>query len=173
MPITVQHSMELLSRAYVTAVAAGCRCVLDAERSHDYGIDGQFHHVTSAMGRLVESGISFAFQLKASTSCQIVDQILKFRIATAYHNLIVLRNRNGNVPCFVLILVLPQRADEWISVFSKELIIRQACYYYFPTKSMGGANATLTLQIPIKQKLTPEWVDSVFTSRLKGGSWMP
>jgi hypothetical protein len=38
--ITIQHTEEQLSRAYVTAVAGYAGINLMAERSHDYGVDG-------------------------------------------------------------------------------------------------------------------------------------
>jgi hypothetical protein len=65
--ITLQHTEECLSLAYVHALTGNAGVSLAAHRIHDYGIDGTFRSIKIVKNRRVESGFSVDFQLKATT----------------------------------------------------------------------------------------------------------
>src|SRR5258705_2116714 len=64
--ITLQHTEECLSLAYVHALAGRAGVNLAAQRVHDYGIDGTFRSIKIVGTRRVESGFAVDFQMKAT-----------------------------------------------------------------------------------------------------------
>jgi hypothetical protein len=66
--ITIQHTKEALSRAYILAVAGKAGHNLVLERTFDYSVDGSFRQVEHSGSRRRETGFALDFQAKASVS---------------------------------------------------------------------------------------------------------
>ena len=72
MSITIQHTKEQLSLAYITAIAGLAGVNLGQRSVNDYGVDGYFRSVAinPFEQRRAETGFSVDFQAKASLAWQ-------------------------------------------------------------------------------------------------------
>jgi hypothetical protein len=92
--ITVEHTQESLSVAYVHAVsgAAGVNCI--ANRMFDYGMDGTFRPVVMRGSRRVESGHPLDCQLKCTKNWTQNGDNIEYVIKTKTTNDLVTRGEH-------------------------------------------------------------------------------
>lgn len=69
--LTPEHSMEMLNKAYIFALASKARLNIRADGlssdEYDYGLDGRFSALTLKNGKPVPTGCELHYQLKATT----------------------------------------------------------------------------------------------------------
>ncbi|WP_397602084.1 DUF4365 domain-containing protein [Silvanigrella sp.] len=146
-----------LSYAYLHAVAsaAGFTCSLPTRLEDNLGID-----VTLRTGSKLDPesklyDFSVDIQLKA-TMKQLKTQQDKieysFRGIKQYDKL---RSKNNANPKIVILLMLPENKEEWLSISSKQLILKNAAYWVSLYGALESENATRqTIYFPTSNLLT-------------------
>lgn len=168
--LTDNHICEGLSRAYVQAVAAraGCNCSV---RAHDYGIDGTFLQVTSIGEELVEEGATINFQLKSSSSANLVkvrDEVVTYKLEARAHRVLA---GPHPIPRILILLVLPEDPTEWLSADESALQLRRCAYWLSLRAQTPTANAeTITVPIPRVQRFDVEALTAML-DRVKSGGF--
>lgn len=156
--ITEGHAKENLSRAYVLAVAAKAGIVIKmGDRSHDYGIDGDFHQVSIIRGARKESGITLHFQLKSTTNFVKTGEYIRYELDAQTHAALADRAKQVRaVPAVLLVLCLPNDPLDQFSIGEEELIIRNCCYWHFVSADFVKNKRSVTIEIPRQNMLTPK-----------------
>ena len=155
---TTEHRKEDLSRAFVQAIAAKAGMTVSINgRSHDYGIDGQFHKVSIIHGKFRETGINLDFQAKATINFTNYQDCIKYELDTSTYNMLSERSsRLRATPAILILLCLPQHADEWFKLSDKELILKNCCYWTRITDQKTSNSSSITISIPTKRLLSPD-----------------
>lgn len=168
--LTIQHTEEDLSRAYVQAIAAKAGVNLSMkDRSHDYTIDGTFHQVSYFNSHYHETGFSLDFQLKASKNCIIDDTHLRYDLDVETHNYLVDRApRAATTPVILILMVLPEAESEWLSLSEEELVLRRCCYWIYLSGERSKNARTQRIEISRQNFLTPNILNEVLTALEKG-----
>lgn len=146
--ITVQHTQESLSRAYIHAVSgcAGINCSID--RAFDYGIDGTFRPVALRGTRRIETGFPLDFQLKCTINWEIEDQTIAYSIKSKTYNDLVTRDPDG-VGVVLVLLCIPNEPAGWAEFTEEALILRRCCYFHVLTGDpVENENSTKLIYIP-------------------------
>lgn len=167
--LTDQHVEEALCEAYVQTIAAWARVAVSTRR-HDHGIDGSFRHIDKIRGRRSESGIALDFQLKASKKWSLDStnaNIIYDLEAKTYNDL-----ANYLAPCILILLCLPQEANEWVEQCEDYLLLRKCGYYWEKPDHEGTLNsATKRISVPRDQLLTPNAVLRLLTRTNSKRTW--
>jgi hypothetical protein len=154
MGITENHAMELLSRAYVQAVAGHARLNLEWRgREFDYGVDGTFRPLTTTRDKLVESGFSLDFQLKSTTNWRADTSHVTYSLDAAAYNKIVDRKNPRTAPLLLILLCLPRSPLEWLENNEEQLLLRKCCYWHRLTGDLTDNKSNVTVRIPRTQIL--------------------
>lgn len=155
--ITEQHRKEGLSRAFIQAIAAkaGMTVSINAA-SHDYGIDGQFHKVSTLGKKLKETGINLDFQLKATTDFSIQEKSVQYSLDSSTYNMLSQRSHPRVTPAILILLCLPKDPREWFQISEKSLVLKNCCYWTRINSGTTSNTASVTIQIPTNNFLSPE-----------------
>lgn len=159
--LTIQHSMEMLNRAYVFALASQARLNLRPDGftpdEYDYGLDGRFSVLTLRKGKPVPTGCELHYQLKATTTWVDLGSVIEYKIRKAAFNKMAFQNSLKFTPILLFLFCLPPGHSEWAVFDETELMIRKCCYWFHvgdvPLKSEEGVHRLL---IPKENLLTPE-----------------
>ena len=154
--ITEQHTKELLSRAFVLALAAKAGFNVSV-RELDYGVDATLCsvRVDAARRRRVEDGFSIHLQLKATIDWEIDDADVVYDLEAKTWNDMVVRDETR--PLHLGLLCLDRDAGDWLSCVEERLILQRCCYWYNATGQQPTTNATRTrIRIPRANLLTPD-----------------
>ncbi|WP_082511045.1 MULTISPECIES: DUF4365 domain-containing protein [unclassified Rhizobium] len=154
--ITVQHTKESLSRAFVHAIAgrAGVNCT--GERAFDYGIDGTFRPVTIRGNRRIESSFPLDYQLKATKSWNIEDTNIGYNLESKTYNDLVTRDPDG-VGAVLILLCLPPEDETWVEFSEEYMTLRKCCYYtVLSGEPVTNENSTRKILIPRSNVFTAD-----------------
>ncbi len=147
--ITQQHTEEDLSKAYVLAVGAKAGLIVRFTDGHDYTVDGSLHEVSILNGKRHESGFSFEFQLKASKNCIVKESSIAYDFdADTYNYLCERAKTKHTTPIILLLLVLPENEEEWLSISTDQLILKKACYWMKIDGKFTENSETKRISIP-------------------------
>lgn len=153
--LTKDHAQELLSRAYVQAVAAAARVNIKMESAFDYGFDGQFDSVAIRVGqdgdgkpvnRHINEGFPIDFQLKCSWKWTADATDITWSIKTKTYNDLVTRPAEA-VPAILILMCLPPNEADWLTLTEESVLLRKCCYF---AKLSGPAAETETSTKQIK-----------------------
>ncbi|UXS26952.1 DUF4365 domain-containing protein [Agrobacterium tumefaciens] len=171
--ITIQHTQESLSRAYVHAVAgsAGVNCSID--RAFDYGIDGTFRPVAIRGNRRIENGFALDYQLKCTTNWQHEGTNVSYSIKTKTYNDLVTRDPEG-LGVVLLLLCVPTEENQWAEFTEDFLTLRRCCYYTVLSGSpVENEESTRKILIPRSNVLTAQTLNQLLAEerqRKMGGA---
>lgn len=154
--ITEQHTKELLSRAFVLAIAgkAGFNVY---QGQLDYGVDYTLASVRldAARRRRVEDGVSVHLQLKATVDWEFDGTDVVYDLEAKTWNDMVARDATR--PLYLCLLCLDAGADAWLSCVEEQMIMQRCCYWYDATGQEPTSNiTTIRTRIPRANLLTPE-----------------
>ena len=156
--LTPQHRQELLSRAYVAAIAASVGMNFST-RDFDYGIDLTLHEVTTRTNpstgkrRFVESGRTLDIQIK-STTMAIGDQehIAYDLDVDGYDDL---RDERVQTPRILVLHVQPSDEADRVQQTHGELKLGGCCYWTSLKGLESTTNsATARIKIPRSQEFS-------------------
>lgn len=164
--LTTQHSMEMLNRAYVFALASQARLNLRPDAlspdEYDYGLDGRFSMLTIRNGKPVPTGCELHYQLKATTLWKDIGTNIEYKIRKAAYNKMAFQNSNRFNPILLFVFCLPPGPSDWAIFDESELMIRKCCYWFYvgdiPLDSEEGVHSLL---IPKGNLLTPEVITTL------------
>lgn len=148
--LTPQHRQELLSRAYVVAIAASVGMNFST-RGLDYGIDLTLHEVTTRTDstgkkRLVESGHTLDIQIKSTTIAIMGQEHIAYDLdVDGYDDL---RDERVRTPRILVLHVQPGEEADRVSQTQSELTLGGCCYW-FSLKGLGPITNTATTRIRI------------------------
>ncbi|WP_084512154.1 DUF4365 domain-containing protein [Geothrix fermentans] len=157
--ITEPHSMEMLNRAYVHALASRVRVNLGPiqEDVYDYGIDGRFSLLTMMGGRPVPTGCELHYQLKSTRKWRDTGPFIEYKITRQAFNKMAHQNSLHFSQIILLLYCLPPDSDAWTSFDESQLVMRKCCYWYFVGETSLASNKGFhRLQIPKENLVTPE-----------------
>ncbi len=161
--ITVEHSMEMLNRAYVFALASRARLNLRPEAlqpdEYDYGLDGRFSILTKRNGKPQPTGCELHYQLKATTKWKDLGDSIAYNITKTAFNKMAIQNGLDFTPIFLFVFCLPTGNDSWAVFDESELVIRKCCYWlYVGKKPLSSEKGKHKLVIPKSNLITPDTI---------------
>lgn len=126
--MTEAHTKELISKAYVNALAARVGMTV-ANSSLDYGFDGTFKDIEydAATKEYGETGFGIDFQLKATINASPKNGVIKYSLEVKnYHKLI--KTRVGT-PRILIVYSMPREKDMWLTVNNEETLLRRCAWW--------------------------------------------
>lgn len=158
MPLTINDIESELSYAYLHAVTskAGLNCKVENRHGDNYGIDAQIDYSAPVTGTW-RTDVSLRIQLKATIKRGMETEThiaYPFKGIEQYNRL---RNNSGEPHRILVVLFLPDNAEEWLAISPAELLLKQAAYWV----CLYGADATetttsKTIYLPKANLLTPK-----------------
>jgi hypothetical protein len=152
-PMTDEHRMEQLSRAYAQAVAAmaGCTC---ARPETDYGSDLTLRRIERVGDAFMPVGRNLDIQLKSTTNATLAADEVIYDLDVRAYNL--LRRSTRRAPIYLVLLVLPPDQTEWLSHSEDRLELRR-CAYWFSLRGFQAVpnTSTVRVRIPRQNQFTP------------------
>lgn len=167
MGVPLQAIEESLSVAYVSAIVARAGATFHTVSS-DYGVDARIARIDSLNGKLMDMGVAFEMQLKASVQWQERDETIIYDLDAETYNKLVHRHENSTTPCYLVLLCLPKEETEWITCSDTALELRRCCYYFRVEGRRTENTATVRIKIPRAQRLTPDAVEELI-KRVRDG----
>ena len=156
--ITLQHTQEELSRAYITAAGGRAGLIVNLKgRSQDYKVDGSLHEVQFINGIRGESGFPLDFQMKASTVWTCRNGMIVYKLDAATYDFLAGRAASkGATPIILILMCLPKNEHSWTCFKEHRVQLRRCCYWTRITGSAKGNRSTVTIRIPKGNLVTPE-----------------
>lgn len=161
--ISPQHTEELLSRAFITAIAAkgGFNATVTGY-DLDYGTDGIIKRVNVYGSKREDSGMGIEFQAKATKNWRINEAktVVSYDMPVEAYNRLIRRFTDGGIPIYLILLCLPENADDWVEISHESLVLKHCCYWQRITGSASPNGNSQVVHIPATQRFDP------FTLRL-------
>jgi hypothetical protein len=138
---------ERLSIAYATAVTARAGCELTEVRVDRNGIDATIRAIRGTR-------VKIDIQLKATSSPLIEQESIKFDFDISGYN--SLRSTVIQAPQLLVVLVLPQDAEEWLVADAQSLAFKKCAYWSNLCGMPESRNmSTIRLSLPLGQMFHP------------------
>lgn len=155
MPITDEHSQELLSLAYAYAVGAKAGMNVSHDR-YDYGVDITYSYVqTLPNGKRRSTSYDLKFQLKASVNVLLEESHVVYDLEVDTYN--TLCSWKGLSPCYLLVMRQPRDIERRLEINENLLTLRNCCYWYrIPSGAESNNSRTIRIRIPRCNQFTPE-----------------
>ena len=158
--ITREHTQEMLSQAYVHALAGVAGLNLAIRTSYDYGIDGAFHRVRIVGGTRVPSAFPVEYQMKATTDWRHDGEFVVYDLTARAHRFLTDREPRQAMAILIL-LCLPVDEAHWLDGREAHLRLQNCCYW---TRLNGPPTANVSsvrIRIPRANVLTPETLKGI------------
>jgi hypothetical protein len=164
--LTTQNIEAELSYAYLHAVAthAGFSCTYSDRHLDGAGIDA----IVREDGRRLApdsilTAIDLHVQLKATYHAP-VEQSGKFSYSLSVSHYNKLRNPHVANPRLLVVLYLPENAEDWLHHSEDGLLSKRCAYWVCLRNAPGSVNSTTqTVYIPRRQQLSPQSLTSLMT----------
>lgn len=168
--VTEAHTKELISRAYVNALAARVGMTV-ATSSLDYGFDGTFKDIeyNEQTKEYSETGFGIDFQLKSTINAIPDKGVIKYHLEVKnYHKLI--QSRVGT-PRILIVYSMPREENLWLTVNEEETTFRK-CAWWCSLKGYPEVEnkKEIVINIPFSQQLTPEKLAEMMKRVKEGGA---
>jgi hypothetical protein len=156
--------MELLSKAYVRAVAAqaGFACI---EVNPDFGIDFSIRAVLAAGNRFIDAGPLLEVQVKSATTAAVrvsEDRIAYDLLARSYE----LLRSNTDIQRVLVLFLMPEDEAEWLTQNETGLTLRNCCYCLSLTELPATANRSkVTVAIPRSNRFDASYLQRLASER--------
>lgn len=157
MTVLIQNIEESLSVAYVSSIVAKSGSSFDIV-SKDYGVDVSVRRVDRFNGKLMDMGVSFDCQLKATINWQEEEAFIVYDLEADTYNKIIYRHQNSTIPCLLVLLCLPTEQAEWLHISEDELKLRKCCYYYYINGEPTNNQVSIRIRIPRTNIFSPDAV---------------
>jgi hypothetical protein len=155
-----KHAFELLSRAYVMAVACKAQAHLADIKDHeitlggdefDYGIDGRFRNWGSTNGIKFPKGRGFDFQLKATTRWTINKGHIVYEMEASAYNKLILQNQEKDSDKGVLLLLcIPDNLKNAVHINQDHCLLQRSVYWHVIKGARSANSSSVTVKIPLK-----------------------
>ncbi len=145
--IIIEHKTEMLSMAFLKAIAARAEVVLSI-CDHDFGVDGTFTPIIELNGFKTLSKYSLDFQLKSTTNWKIVNNEIVFDLDAKNYNYMANNNNQERAPLILLIFCLPQDKNVWLNENEYMLVMKKCCYWSYTNGSESSNVNSVRIKIP-------------------------
>lgn len=164
MLLTENNIKAELSYAYLHAVAAkaGFGCESTGRHSDSAGVDARVHLKERLDPRSVHTNFTINVQLKATSNqpslenerySYFLDDVAKYD---------ELKERSGPFPTLLVVLFLPENAEEWLQLTDDALVARRCAYWTSLWDAPTSKNLTgQTVYLPKACILTPNGLRDV------------
>jgi hypothetical protein len=159
MPLPREHLLDELATAYVHAIAARGGATIAASR-RDYGVDGTLRHIVKSKEEFVPSGFPIEFQLKGTTTAEIVDENVIFDLKVRSYNLMATRHPRG-IPLYLFLVCFGSDLDQWIVEGDRQLALRASAYWWMTFDIATRNVSSVRIQIPIANRLTSRAIENM------------
>lgn len=170
MSVNIQSIEESLSVSYVSAIVAKSGASFDIV-SRDFGVDVCVRNVENFNGQLIDVGVAYDCQLKATINWDMDDESVVYDLEADTYNKLVYRHSRTTYPCILILLCLPKEECEWINITDEELKLRKCCYYYYLSGDPTLNKKKIRIRIPKQNIFSPEVVkkliDDVYLGVMK------
>jgi hypothetical protein len=152
--MTEEQIKEQLSRHFVEVIAnrRGFKCVApNPDHRCDVYVSRALPILVNGAVQYEETGEMVHFQLKSTTerSVEHTPDGIKYDLdARAYNSLVIRRDKKGP-PLYLVVLVLPDESNRWLSVGPDEISLRKTAYWYYPAAAEGIVPNTSTKRITL------------------------
>jgi len=164
--VEINLQKEEFSYAYIRAVAtvAGCVCERTTAPLDMLGVDLIFTGLKEP--QLEKFPILYA-QVKCTSREVVGDTSIRYPLPVKNYN--ELRRGNRYPPIILIVVVVPERVEDWLQQTEASLCL-QRCGYW---SSLAGADSTenkenITVKIPRNQVLTPTSLELMMQKVLRG-----
>jgi hypothetical protein len=169
--MTEEQIKEALSRGFVRLVAnrRGFKCKFDET---DHGVDITLSEVAPRARpdggtRLTETGRYVDLQIKCTTdaSVTLVETGFKFDLESkSYNDLVARLDDPGAAPLALVLFVLPNDEDAWLTVGEDELLLRRGAYWWRPAPGSAPTDNTASkrIEIPFSQRATLDFAPTLY-----------
>lgn len=168
--ISTQHSQEQLSRAFVHAVTSHAGFTFESTIV-DYGVDGTIRSVRQINGRRFLTGHSLDVQLKATTRWSRRGGYISYDVeAKTYNDLVERFNEQRGTPMVLIVLCLPKRRTDWLTIDTDKLILKHSCYWCQVGSERTRNRRTRRIRIPQSNIVSKATVSSLMQKVAEGDS---
>jgi hypothetical protein len=168
--MTEEQIKATISQHFVQLIAGrrGFKC---AKPEPDHGCDLTVTKVAAVKRndrtRYVDSGCSIDLQLKSTCEAQVTrtEHLIKYDLESKTYNDLVFRlNSAAIVPLILVVLVLPDDPNQWVTITADELVVRRAAYWYVPPARAAETNNvhSIRIDIPTANVIDLTFVDARF-----------
>lgn len=163
MAVNIKSIEESLSVSYVGSVVAKTGVLYDIVPK-DYGVDVCVRNVDYFDGKMMDTGVAFDIQLKATIKWKLDGENIIYDLEASTYNKLVYRHNQNTYPCILVLLCLPREQEKWLEITEEVLSMRKCCYFvYINGDNYTENSATTRIRIPRSNILTPEAVEKLMT----------
>ncbi len=160
---------EALSIAYIQAVC-GMAGYIYGEDSKDYGFDITVKDIIRRdSGKYCPSGYNIDIQVKASTRCTLTKSHIKYSLRNKNFN--DLRDPNAGTQRILVVLMLPEDRDSWLTQDVNSLMVKK-CAYWICLKGKerkDNEDSSTTLEIPTENIFNIDQLNNLIAQVKNGG----
>jgi hypothetical protein len=155
---------EQFNIAYIRAIAAQVGVNPGRQEVDDDSVDISFSG-TGYSGKIRNPQIHI--QLKCTSQDLVSNEVIKFPLKLKNYE--DLRGSNVACPKYLAILLVPEESENWINHVHDGMLLRHRCYWVSLRDHPETANTTsVTVDIPLSQRLTPEVLQKMMTLASEG-----
>jgi len=148
---------EKLSQRFVELVAAynGFNVSYsDKDFGTDLTIDEVGRRFENRRIRVFSTGRKLDFQLKSTTVGSIEDKenFIVYDLEAKNFNDLVDRRNNSCFPLFLILFILPDEKEDWLSISDQSLLLKKCAYWYIPDRGEKSTENNSTKRIKINQR---------------------
>lgn len=153
--------MENLSRSYVDAVAAYVGAQVARHPVDNHSVDGT---IVSSAGNCPR----IDFQLKSTYAHRFNGNTLTYPLPVKNYNALI---SERCTPIILILLVMPEREDEWLDHQEEALAIRN-CAYWASLNGAAATDNTATINVSISRTsvLSPDELSRLLEIVSRGGA---
>jgi hypothetical protein len=161
MAVNIKSIEESLSISYVGSVVAKSGAIYDIV-SKDYGVDVCVRNVDYFNGKMMDTGVVFDIQLKATIKWKLDGEYIIYDLEADTYNKLIYRHNQNTYPCILVLLCLPREQEKWVEITEEVLNLRKCCYFmYINGNNYTENSATIRIRIPRTNILTPESIEKL------------
>jgi hypothetical protein len=168
--MTEEQIKAALSQHFLQMIASrrGFKC---GKPEPDHGCDLTITKVVTfeqnGRARYIDSGYSVDVQLKCTCEAQIIREGTEVRYdleVKTYNDLVYRRNSGALTPLILVLLVLPDEPDQWLTVTAENMIVRRSAYWFMPALGAEATEnkATIRIHIPIGNAVDLDFIGQRF-----------
>ena len=152
--LTENQVKEHLALAYVYAVATRAACSFEVPRVDMDSVDAKLTLRNDDDGSAARRSPEISMQVKAHTPTDVTEDRIAFVLKRKNQHDLVKRT---HVPRLLVVVVLPNDAERWLSLDEDELILRRCGYWLNLLGDPPTTNETsVTVHLPRLQRFDPD-----------------
>jgi hypothetical protein len=163
--LTRNHRQEALCRAYVQAIAA-LAGVGTSVPLPDYGVDLSLRNIEQRGSRHFDGRLQLDLQLRSTTRAGLTATEVRYDVDVQTYAFL---RALSPICCLLVVLVLPENEDDWLTQSPQELVLRHCAYWYsLRGEPERSATSSVRVVIPRSQVFSPQAIRNLFTRLSQG-----